>query len=824
MEQTAKDGVRKYLIEFSREADAWFARETWLPERFAFYKNFFRSENLERLNWAQVQELGNQMHCFQSLAIARGNALGKPNHPIERYRSSFLYLVLGKEPLEERLNALSDKDSAYYLYGFGPAAWTELTGYALPEEYVMMNSRDMRVCNFLRIELPFRGVDPLGTRFVRFNEAIAPVLAMYTEIVGRRTPTTLCLEVDQFFSWLYNRISKDYTQSDSESEESVVKNSGRRYGAHRFWLLAPGPGGKWWDDFYNRGIAAVGWPEVGDLRQYTTREELRLALKSAYPDRGTSQNNNALCLWQFLTEMKPGDIIIPKEGKKFYLGYGVVTGEYEQVEMPDGELWNARKVEWKKRGKWEEDLGDIVMKTLTDITKYGSYVERLERLLGIGEHKAAEVAADRQYYWLNANPKYWRMHDFDVGQEQSYTSYNEKGNKRSRYEYFENLQPGDLLIGYETTPTRKVIAVLEATRGLFVDEDDGLEKVSFRIQKFFSRPVPWEELKTLDALKKSEPLTNNQGSLFRLTRDEFHALLELGDREDSPSSEYTLDQATSEVFLGAEKLEEIREILAYRQNIILQGPPGVGKTYMAKRLAYLLMEEKDDSRIAMVQFHQSYSYEDFVQGYRPTEDGRFRLENGLFYRFCKKAMSDPSNMYFFIIDEINRGNLSKIFGELMLLIEADKRGEEYSVPLTYSGSLDNKFFIPDNVYLIGTMNTADRSLAVVDYALRRRFAFISIHPSFGQSFRNHLLANGVEDAVISTIVDRIAGLNQEIREDRGLGDGFLIGHSYFCQRPEGQGNRQWYDRIVRNELGPLLDEYWYDDTERAALCKRRLLE
>jgi 5-methylcytosine-specific restriction protein B len=217
----------------------------------------------------------------------------------------------------------------------------------------------------------------------------------------------------------------------------------------------------------------------------------------------------------------------------------------------------------------------------------------------------------------------------------------------------------------------------------------------------------------------------------------------------------------------------------------------------------------------MIQFHQSYSYEDFIQGFRPKEDGGFKLENGVFYRFCKRAQSDPENKYFFIIDEINRGNLSKIFGELMLLIEADKRGQENAVALTYSSSNENKFYIPSNVYLIGTMNTADRSLAVVDYALRRRFAFINIIPTFNDKFKKELLNLGVDEGIIDQIIVKVNSLNEEISKDANLGKGFRVGHSYFCNVPKGTGDIDWYNGIVKHELAPLIEEYWFDSDDKS---------
>ena len=288
---------------------------------------------------------------------------------------------------------------------------------------------------------------------------------------------------------------------------------------------------------------------------------------------------------------------------------------------------------------------------------------------------------------------------------------------------------------------------------------------------------------------------------------------------------YTLDDAVEGLFVDREVFGAIVQRLRNKRNVILQGPPGVGKTFFAKRLAQALIGSRSSGRIGAVQFHQTYSYEDFVQGYRPTGTG-FQLKNGIFFNFCRRAASDLDNDYVFIIDEINRGNLSKVFGELMMLIEADKRGTEWAIPLTYAADASETFHVPRNLFLLGLMNTADRSLAMVDYALRRRFAFIDLDPGFGSpQFVEYMRNARASVDLIQRLVRDMEALNTEIANDRvNLGPGFRIGHSYFCSAPRPDGaTEDWFRDVIQTEVVPLLGEYWFDNPSKVDEWERRLL-
>lgn len=389
-----------------------------------------------------------------------------------------------------------------------------------------------------------------------------------------------------------------------------------------------------------------------------------------------------------------------------------------------------------------------------------------------------------------------------------------KNSIHALWQFTNDMEIGDIVFvkkGSHTILGRGVVEsgyIFDAERG----EVKNIRKVNWTHKGEWEHPGKAVQ-KTLTEIT---PYTNYIEKLETLFVDELKPT-EMDDEPEIYYPSYLEADFLSEVYLSAEKYEKLKGLLLRKKNIILQGAPGVGKTFAAQRLAFSIMGEKDISRVKMIQFHQSYSYEDFIMGYRPRPDGNgFSLEEGPFYKFCKMAEEDDERGYFFIIDEINRGNLSKVFGELLMLIEGDKRGEKNALRLLYK---NEQFSVPANVYIIGMMNTADRSLALIDYALRRRFAFFNMEPAFQSAGFKEQQAK-IQNPKFDKLITAVETLNKEIGQDPALGQGFCIGHSYFCTNDAV--DEAWLSSVVEYELLPLLSEYWFDEPSKVESWSARL--
>lgn len=537
-----------------------------------------------------------------------------------------------------------------------------------PYEYINLDSRNRwYICNpenmpsdFIESVGNFSTV-PSGEKYLQINDRCRSIL----EKGNYRYKNFPELS---YYAWI---VSEEVNEENRvvAAKDNQRSNVGEAIGdknvqTTHYWIYSPGDNACMWDEFYDAEIMAIGWGEIGDLTAFATKDAMKQKMKECI-DPTLSYKNAAHATWQFVNDMKPGDIVFVKKGMHRIVGRGIVTSGYLFDASRNDEYKNIRQINWTNKGEWEHP-GQAVMKTLTDITSYTDYVEKLNAL-------------------------------------------------------FED------------------------------DADEEIEEVEIQYPA------------------------------------------------------YTAEDFLNEVYMSRTDYQTLVSLLKNKKNIILQGAPGVGKTFAAKRLAYSMMEVKDSSRVMMVQFHQSYSYEDFIMGFRPAATG-FELKKGPFYSFCKKAEMDSENDYFFIIDEINRGNLSKIFGELFMLIENDKRG--VSLQLLYS---DEKFSVPSNVYIIGMMNTADRSLAMLDYALRRRFAFFEFSPAFEtEGFRTYRQEKS--NKKFDNLIAAIEKLNVAIENDDTLGRGFRIGHSYFCT--ESEIDDMWLNAVITYEIVPLLNEYWFDEPSK----------
>lgn len=717
----------------------------------------------------------------------KGMIVGFAKAAPEEVRAMFIALFDESQDVFERMNAFKMQSSILLeKYGNGAAqhyqyenAISTYLWLRYPDKYYIYKFGEVKtVSSELESDYRFKkGAYADNIRnFLRLYDEISAALKEDTELVNlfQSQLTDTCypdpelktLTIDVGFY-----ISRLYSQENAEKAEAAA----------------------WFPSDYTPGLTEEDWLALlGDDKVFTTGS---LEIMKRMKDYGGQATCTQLAV-------KYG------ETKNFYLtgstalakrvvektGCPVLTDDKNENSKWWPVLYIGRYATKDEQGSYIWKLRDELSAALdkTDLSGIELYVA------------AAPGEEDRGYWWLNANPKIWSYSDIAVGEVQSYTLYNENGNKRRIFQNFLDAKAGDMIIGYESNPVKQIVAI-----GRVSAEQDG-EKLFFEKVEGLTSPIDYATLKECPELERMEYFQNPQGSLFKLTRGEYDFILDMIREENPVSTDAAIDAYTKsdfldEVYMTEKRYENLVAVLRNKKNIILQGAPGVGKTFAARRLAWSMMGEKDDNRIEFVQFHQNYSYEDFMMGYKPVEDG-FELKYGIFYRFCQKAANQPDKEFFFIIDEINRGNMSKIFGELLMLIERDYRGTKAT--LAYNGL---SFSVPRNLYIIGMMNTADRSLAMIDYALRRRFSFFEVEPGFDSEGFIHY-QNGLNNETLNELISKVKDLNHEIALDKSLGKGFCIGHSYFCGRDVCTD--EWLHSIVNYDILPMLSEYWFDDPNK----------
>lgn len=411
------------------------------------------------------------------------------------------------------------------------------------------------------------------------------------------------------------------------------------------------------------------------------------------------------------------------------------------------------------------------------------------------------------YWWLSINPKMLKFRELDIDDCFYYSALNEDGSVRTLHKNFEDIKCGEIVIAYEVEPSNEII-------GLCVCVEE-LKENHIMLKKIegLTDTLPRYNMETHIELANLEVFRYMQGTLFRLAKREFEVIYSMI-RELNPKWQYHIydtyskEQFLNEVYFDESQYDELRELILARKNVVLQGAPGVGKTYIARRMAFSIIGAKDDEKMLNVQFHEMYSNDEFIEGYRPDDIGIYKYKRGCFKRICNKARNNPDQKFFVIIDEINRGNIPKIFGEAFSLIEIDKRGKENYIELSCSRE---RFYVPENVYIIGTMNTYDESLALSDYALRRRFCFYTIKPVFdNEKFKEFY----TQSELLSKIIGKIQEINNELDDDT------QIGHSYFCKpMPDNE-----IKMLVKYSVIPLLKEYFKNDKEKYKKLSTELLE
>ncbi len=786
------DLIRSYLKEFSQDADKWFIEADFLEQRYEFFKSFFEKENLKKHEWKDFQELGDSLHSLATNKLAQKKAFGNMNHELQKYRDSFYYLAYGEDTIDQRINNLvTNKD--YKLDYVGKSTISEIVGYLFPEQFTFYNSRSRDALKALEVDLQLPRKVSLGETLLRYSESIQEIYKLYKEIVGRKTNIPLSFEIDQFFSYLSENVS-------CGDEKDANKSSQRQFDeGTKFWTYSPGEGGSDWEYCRKNGVAIIGWEELGDLSHFETKDALKDHYTEVFKQEGSGKNNITTC-WNFANTLKEGDIIFAKAGRSKLLGAGKVSIGYDFKEG-QGHCSHYVKVDWFSKEEKDYNKSIFAIKTLTDVTKYTDFVQML-----LEDSKTQEVSLDIKTS-IDVDPNLNTIFFGPPGTGKTYEVRKRaveiiEGESVSDEEYMDKynsyVQDGRIKFitfhpnyGYENF-----------VEGIFPQEDSGDEgNVSYETRDGSFKSMCEDALAELLEIRSTSNSFENEFEIaFKIFVDEIEeSSNQLALKTQSQNKEFLVEyvektdgvnvcpESGRKMRISKKRLKEIYVDLRSRNisdpkrtDISKRSLRAYSVSIMSKILSYDVKSETASVRLD--------------KHIRPFDI----LSNG------KYGVKDNAEPYVLVIDEINRGNIASIFGELITLIEPTKRigaQEELTVELPVSKSI---FGVPSNLYILGTMNTADRSVESLDMALRRRFGFEAFYPRYDLK----ALSTEIEGVKLSKLLETI-NLRIQCLKDQD----YSVGHSYFF----GVKSKKDLVEVFENKVVPLLQEYFFDDWEKIGL-------